>query len=137
MMEKMVGDLVGEQFAKNQAHSSLSAGFQVTWQIRSKVGGYTQSSTRSIKKLQIHWFAIHEQHINDSMTLNQWDTTQSHFRSRPRRLRRKANPKKISMRSLSSKPSDGCGDIGTWTGSQELLAESTHDGKSQTWNYSN
>ena len=49
MMEKMVGDLVGEQFAKNQAHSSLSVGFQVTWQIRSKVGGYTQSSTRSIK----------------------------------------------------------------------------------------
>ena len=45
--------------------------------------------------------------INDSMTLDLWDTTQSHFTSRPRRLRRKANPKKISMKSLSSKPRFG------------------------------
>ena len=51
MMEKMVGDLVGEQFdlAKNQSHSSLSVGIHVTLQIRSKVVDDTQSSTRSIK----------------------------------------------------------------------------------------
>lgn len=111
MMEKMVGDLVGEQFdlAKNHSRSSLSVGFHVTWQIRSKAVDDTQYSTRSIK-----FFA-------NSLVCDPWaiSMTQWHWisgillsvKSRPRRLRRKANPKKISMRSLSSKPSDGFGDM--------------------------
>ena len=113
MMEKMVGDLVGEQFdlAKNRSHSSLSVGIHVTLQIRSKVVDDTQSSTRSIK-----FFAHSLVLVCDpwAISMTQWHWISGillSLKSRPRRLRRKANPKKISMRSLSSKPSDGFGDM--------------------------
>ena len=69
MMEKMVWDLVGEQFAKHQSNSSFSMGLQVAWQIHSKVVGETQSSTRSIYFFkQIHLFCD-----SWAISMTQWD----------------------------------------------------------------